>query len=652
MNKTAVPQQTKTTSAPLPAQGILQRKCACGNHTVAGEECAECGKNKSGLQRKLAIGASNDPLEQEADRVADQVMAAPVHSAVRTGPPGIQRFTTQASEGMGTAPRSVDHVLASSGRPMEPPLRQDMEQRFGYDFSSVRVHTDGAAEQSARDVYANAYTVGHSIVFGTGRFTPGTQDGRRLIAHELTHVVQQTGSGGIHLGPGTEKRGVFPFPRTSGRTSTTEGAANPNNVYSGVIAVQRQPIPVKGSSVPLAGPYTGYNPFPPPGPVPKSTDKKAPPSPPVVPACSTRYSKAATFQQLIDLVRGAEVKLRGVGITTTKDQIHALRGIYYGTTWSTDYADQPSTIRSEGFQRFTRPSEDPDKSVPVDVRRMLDCGLFEALQASQDMVDGARQVDFGHLIIGLDARGDPKLVGNIQYPVLGGLKNIDMGGTGTEVVTWLGDLGGGAASVARARVATPGQNVSLVFTGPPAKPGAPLYSDYGASINLEGDVAGSVVASGSSSALTAPIFPAGKGLADALQDYLSPGTPSSQWKVRAKTFLTMNGAAFDPSGTLTNRSALVASFAPKIQAFACNYLASRVKDGQVTYGTAKAAASHVIPASEEVAEAFIDALDDSSKTGDKIEAKRFPSPKAAKAGACASQLGAAGLLNMSGFGKE
>ncbi|MDD5632166.1 MAG: hypothetical protein PHI13_09105, partial [Methylococcales bacterium] len=64
MNKTANIQEAKSASFLPPAQAMLQRKCACGNHTVAGGECAECAKNKSGLQRKLAIGASNDPLEQ------------------------------------------------------------------------------------------------------------------------------------------------------------------------------------------------------------------------------------------------------------------------------------------------------------------------------------------------------------------------------------------------------------------------------------------------------------------------------------------------------------------------------------------------------------------------------------------------------------
>ena len=82
-----------------------------------------------------------------------------------------------------------------------------MGQRFGHDFSRVRVHSGGAAEQSARDVNANAYTVGHNIVFGAGRFAPGTHEGRRLIAHELTHVVQQSGADGIR----EEKHGLFPI---------------------------------------------------------------------------------------------------------------------------------------------------------------------------------------------------------------------------------------------------------------------------------------------------------------------------------------------------------------------------------------------------------------------------------------------------------
>lgn len=186
--------QQSLSGSPATAVKWLQRKCACGSPTSSlTGECKAC-KSKKGLQAKLTIGASNDPLEQEADRVADQVLAAPLNSAVSVAPPRIQRFSGQSTGQMDTAPASVDRVLTSPGKPLEPMLRQDMERRFGHDFSRVRIHSGTFAEQSARDVEAHAYTVGHNIVFGAGRFFPGTQEGRRLIAHELTHVVQQSDS--------------------------------------------------------------------------------------------------------------------------------------------------------------------------------------------------------------------------------------------------------------------------------------------------------------------------------------------------------------------------------------------------------------------------------------------------------------------------
>jgi hypothetical protein len=201
MNKATVAQQAKTASFLPPAQGLLQRKCTGGNHTIAGEECAEWAKNKTGLQRKLAIGRSNDPLEQEADRIAEQAMTAPSHSAVSSAPPRIQRYAGQATDGLDIAPASVDRVLSGSGRPLDAAIQQDMGQRFGHDFSRVRVHTGAAAEQSARDVNSNAYAVGNNVVFGTGQFAPQTHYGKRLLAHELTHVIQQAGSPQIMWGP-------------------------------------------------------------------------------------------------------------------------------------------------------------------------------------------------------------------------------------------------------------------------------------------------------------------------------------------------------------------------------------------------------------------------------------------------------------------
>jgi outer membrane protein OmpA-like peptidoglycan-associated protein len=147
-----------------------------------------------GLQTKLTVNEPGNAYEQEADRVAEQVVAMPAHASVSTAPPHIQRRAGSSGEAMDAAPASVEGVLSSPGRPLDPALRQDMGQRFGYDFSGVRVHTGLTAEQSARDVDAKAYTVGHNIVFGPGQFSPDSHAGRRLLSHELTHVVQQRGA--------------------------------------------------------------------------------------------------------------------------------------------------------------------------------------------------------------------------------------------------------------------------------------------------------------------------------------------------------------------------------------------------------------------------------------------------------------------------
>jgi hypothetical protein len=145
----------------------------------------------SGIQKKFSVGDGDDPLEKEADRVAEQVLTAPAQSEVMTAPPQIQRFSQQASKGASAAPASVDKALSGSGTALESALQEDMSQRFDHDFSNVRVHTDTAAAQSARDVNADAYTAGNNIVFAAGRYAPQSREGQRLIAHELTHVVQQ-----------------------------------------------------------------------------------------------------------------------------------------------------------------------------------------------------------------------------------------------------------------------------------------------------------------------------------------------------------------------------------------------------------------------------------------------------------------------------
>ncbi|WP_406632946.1 DUF4157 domain-containing protein [Amycolatopsis sp. WGS_07] len=93
-------------------------------------------------------------------------------------------------------PGVVDEVLAQPGQSLDPRVRASLEPRFDQDFSQVRVHTDRSAAESADALAAEAYTVGDHIVFNAGRYAPGTSAGRSLIAHELTHVAQQSGLSG------------------------------------------------------------------------------------------------------------------------------------------------------------------------------------------------------------------------------------------------------------------------------------------------------------------------------------------------------------------------------------------------------------------------------------------------------------------------
>lgn len=143
------------------------------------------------LQRKLVIGAGNDPLEREADRLADRALAAPMRGDFTNVPVSVQRHAMSRASGPAAAPPSVNRALAMPGSPLEASLRRDMEARFGHDFTQVRVHRGGAAERSAAAVSARAYTVRGDIVFGAGQFAPQTGEGRLLLAHELAHVVQQ-----------------------------------------------------------------------------------------------------------------------------------------------------------------------------------------------------------------------------------------------------------------------------------------------------------------------------------------------------------------------------------------------------------------------------------------------------------------------------
>ncbi len=144
--------------------GLLQRKCACGGSTGVADQCDACRRSRLTLQRGSAM--ENAPA---------------------------------------TVPSIVHQVLRSPGQPLAPATRSFFEPVFGHDFGHVRIHSDAPAARSARALDSLAYTAGHDIVFGEGQYRPGASEGRRLLAHELTHTVQQN-PGRLPTTPSTQAR--------------------------------------------------------------------------------------------------------------------------------------------------------------------------------------------------------------------------------------------------------------------------------------------------------------------------------------------------------------------------------------------------------------------------------------------------------------
>jgi hypothetical protein len=193
--------RSRSLANPSVARFLLQRKCACGGATGITGVCEACKSKKllgNPIQAKLQINEPDDVYEQEADRAAEQVMRMPAGEAGESNldsrNPLVRRAAAAGGAGVTEAPACVHDVLNRPGRPLDAAARAFFESRFGHDFGRVRVHTDARAAESARAVQALAYTVGSRIVFGEGQYRPGTTDGQRMLAHELTHVVQQEGA--------------------------------------------------------------------------------------------------------------------------------------------------------------------------------------------------------------------------------------------------------------------------------------------------------------------------------------------------------------------------------------------------------------------------------------------------------------------------
>lgn len=229
----------RTSSPAKPAPTYVVNPVRGGHHAIP------AGLRNQVLQPKLTVSHPNDFYEQEADRIADQVLRMPEPALTRPGidrtpirPLSIQRLCQEceqdeelqrqpqspASDSENSGLDTVVTTLRQPGSPLDPPARAFFEPRFGADFSAVRIHTNTQASESARAVNALAYTVGHDMVFNSGQYAPHSDAGRRLLAHELTHVLQQ--GGGIARQPadaGTGADAGEPMVETkSGRLSEAD----------------------------------------------------------------------------------------------------------------------------------------------------------------------------------------------------------------------------------------------------------------------------------------------------------------------------------------------------------------------------------------------------------------------------------------------
>jgi hypothetical protein len=190
----------------LPASHSLQQRLGNqGTHALATQLVARSPEPKSGPGccagcGQLTVSKPGDTMEIEADRVADAVMRMPAsgNAAAGVSSGGGTYVVHRHSDGAATPDTSPPvesnvRTLQSEGSPLPPATREFFESRMGADFSKVRVNTGARATQTAQSLGARAFTVGSSITFGEGQYAPESQEGKKLLAHELTHVVQQDG---------------------------------------------------------------------------------------------------------------------------------------------------------------------------------------------------------------------------------------------------------------------------------------------------------------------------------------------------------------------------------------------------------------------------------------------------------------------------
>lgn len=191
------------------SRSLLQRSQKEGFFSTRQHQ-AEPFFGPASLQTKLEIGQPNDPYEREADKVADQVMRMPDagvqmkctscedEERIRQKPL-IQRAVTGSNSAFSVSPEIASKISSTrgSGNPLPKNTQNEMGGKIGADFSGVKIHTDNKAVQLSQELGAKAFTVGNNVYFNQGQYNPNSGDGKRLMAHELAHVVQQTSAKSI-----------------------------------------------------------------------------------------------------------------------------------------------------------------------------------------------------------------------------------------------------------------------------------------------------------------------------------------------------------------------------------------------------------------------------------------------------------------------
>lgn len=289
------------------------------------------------------------------------------------------------------------------------------------------------------------------------------------------------------------------------------------------------------------------------------------------------------YKNYVDLIDKAETDMLAKGRTSLDDRLYMLSGIYYATTWCHEYLKIHNDFRRVMFERCL------DKSYTAldDPRPIFRATLYSSLERNQDISD-SEPVDMGHLLIGLSARLKPESRDQIiDISRLAGAIPIGVFSThctGLEIVTWAGDLGGGAARLALDRAdaaakAKPGAK-------PPTIPASKYFSgtDYGAPSNLYGDVYAYAVAAGTTGKLDRPSIgpPLAHpvGIADAFKMFFVTATKGAKPSLKSdacKTFLQALGGTYGTGGrgvvtTLTNQATVESLMADKIEGFGYFYM--------------------------------------------------------------------------------